>query len=72
MPTDYFTDLILVSYYGHCVIVKLLLKKGAEIEAKDSKYGQTSLLWAAKNGYEAVIKLLVEKGANIKSKGSDG
>ncbi|KAH8654276.1 hypothetical protein BGZ61DRAFT_573259, partial [Ilyonectria robusta] len=33
------TDLILASYYSHRVIIKLLLGKGAEIEAKDSMVG---------------------------------
>ncbi|RYC78851.1 hypothetical protein BFJ63_vAg18276 [Fusarium oxysporum f. sp. narcissi] len=72
MPTDYFTDLMLASYYGHRVVVKLLLKKGAGIEAKDSKHGRTSLSWAAKDGHEAVVKLLLEKGAGIEPKAPMG
>ncbi|KAF4335972.1 ankyrin repeat-containing protein, partial [Fusarium beomiforme] len=67
-PTECFTDLMIASYFGHRVIVKLLLEKGAEIEAKDSKYGQTPLSWAARNGHEAVIKLLLGKGAEIEAK----
>ncbi|KAH7115490.1 hypothetical protein B0J13DRAFT_653898 [Dactylonectria estremocensis] len=65
--TEYFTDLILGSYYGHRAIVKLLLEKGADIEAKDS-FGRTPLWWAAANGHEAIVKLLLEKGANIEAK----
>jgi ankyrin repeat protein len=42
--------------------VKLLLEKGAELEAKD-QYGRTPLLWAADKGHETVVKLLLEKGA---------
>jgi ankyrin repeat protein len=38
-------------------VVKLLLEKGAELEAKDNR-GQTPLWWAAANGHEAVVKLL--------------
>jgi ankyrin repeat protein len=30
-------------------------------EAKDTRYGRTSLLWAAENGYEAVVELLLGK-----------
>ena len=44
----------------HEAVVKLLLKKGAELESKNNS-GQTSLLWAAKDGREAVVKLLLEK-----------
>jgi ankyrin repeat protein len=58
---------------GHeVVVVKLLLKKGAELESKDKKYGWTPLLWAAEKGHEAVAKLLLEKGAEPQSKDNDG
>jgi ankyrin repeat protein len=40
-------------------VVKLLLKKGAELETEDG-YGQTPLAWAAENGHKAVVKLLLE------------
>ncbi|KAL6402688.1 hypothetical protein AUP68_14144 [Ilyonectria robusta] len=70
--TEYFTDLMLASYYGHRVVVKLLLEKGAEIEAKDSEHGRTPLSWAALNGHEASVKLLLEKGADVESKDEDG
>ncbi|KAL9468319.1 hypothetical protein ACSS6W_010013 [Trichoderma asperelloides] len=61
------TDLIIASYYGHCAIVKLLVEKGANIEA-ETKNGRTPLSFAAEHGYEAIVKLLVEKGANIEAK----
>jgi ankyrin repeat protein len=38
-------------------VVKLLLKKNADIESKD-EYGRTPLSWAAKNDYERVVKLI--------------
>ncbi|KAH8652926.1 hypothetical protein BGZ61DRAFT_281830, partial [Ilyonectria robusta] len=66
---EHFTDLMIASYYGHRAVVKLLLKKDADVEAKDSQYGQTPLSWAAENGHEAVVKLLLEKGADVEAKG---
>jgi ankyrin repeat protein len=54
--------------YGHREVVKLLLEKGADLEAKDPKSGRTPLSWAASNGHEAVVKLLLEKGAELESK----
>ena len=51
---------------------KLLLEKGAELESKDTEYGQTPLSWAAENGHEAVVKLLLEKGAEPKHKDYNG
>ncbi|KAI7759595.1 hypothetical protein LZL87_013996 [Fusarium oxysporum] len=69
--TAYFTDLTLASYYGHRVLVKLLLEKGADVESKDDKYGRTPLSWASRNGHVAVVKLLLEKGADVESKDED-
>jgi ankyrin repeat protein len=51
--------------------VKLLLEKGAELEAKDSS-GWTALSYAARYGNEAVVKLLLEIGAELEAKSSSG
>jgi ankyrin repeat protein len=40
-------------------VVKLLLDKGAELETKDTSYGQTPLSYAAKRGHEGVVALLL-------------
>jgi ankyrin repeat protein len=55
---------------GHKAVVKLLLEKGARIEAKDNS-GRAPLLYAAENGH-AVIKLLLEYGADTCSENPDG
>ncbi|KKO97610.1 ankyrin repeat domain-containing protein [Trichoderma harzianum] len=70
-PTGNVTDLIIASYYGHLAVVKLLVKRGVDIEAKDGS-GRTPLLLAAENGHEAIVKLLAKKGADIKAKDRDG
>ncbi|EXL39950.1 hypothetical protein FOCG_17452 [Fusarium oxysporum f. sp. radicis-lycopersici 26381] len=72
MTTKYFTDLMIASYYGLHVIVKLLLDKDAKIEAKDSEHGQTPLSWAAREGHEAIVKLLLEKDADIEANDDEG
>jgi ankyrin repeat protein len=41
-------------------VVKLLLKKGAELKPDDI-YDQMPLWWAAENEHEAVVKLLFKK-----------
>ena len=51
--------------------VKSLLKKGADLEAKD-KDGQTALFRAAINGQLDVVKCLVEHGADLEAKDGDG
>jgi ankyrin repeat protein len=48
---------------GHEAVVKLLIEKGANLECRGTKHGQTPLWQAAANGHEAVVKLLLEKGA---------
>jgi len=49
------------------VVVKLLLKKGADSESKDTD-GRTPLSWASEEGHEVVVKLLPKKGASSDSK----
>lgn len=51
-------------------MLKLLLMKGGNVEAKDNN-GWTPLIWAAKNGHGAVVKLLLESGANVEAKDND-
>ena len=55
-------ELLEAARKGDLSSVRLLLGKGATLEAKTS-YGQTPLYLAAMNGHEDVVKLLLEKGA---------
>ena len=45
-------------------MVRLLLDKGADVNAQDGRYG-TALQAASAGGYEAVVRLLLNKGADI-------
>ncbi|OBT40534.1 hypothetical protein VE00_08988 [Pseudogymnoascus sp. WSF 3629] len=56
---------------GHEAVVRLLLEKGAHIEAKFNR-GCTTLHKAADNGHEAVVRLLLEKGADVEAKDNNG
>jgi ankyrin repeat protein len=47
-------------------IARLLLKKGASLEARD-RDGSTPLILAAGNGETAVVKLFLDKGADIEA-----
>jgi hypothetical protein len=47
----------LVAYFGIKAIVKLLLEKGADVNAAD-QFGQTPLYWASGSGHVDVVKLL--------------
>lgn len=55
---------------GYKNIVKILLDRGADINATDN-YGWTALMSAAKNGYNKYVSILLEWGADIPEDKSD-
>ncbi|KAI9766598.1 MAG: hypothetical protein M1840_006409 [Geoglossum simile] len=64
------SPLWLAAAYGHGVVVKLLLEKGADVNAQDGFYGNT-LRMASYRGHEQIVKLLLDKGADINMQGRD-
>src|SRR2546429_27864 len=52
-------------------VVRLLLEKGADVNAK-TNYGETALHWASENGHEAMARLLLQKGADVNAETNDG
>lgn len=57
-----------MSYLGVSGVVRLLLNKKADINAKDEIYGN-ALSAASSEGHEDVVLLLLESGANINDEG---
>ena len=51
---------------GNVELVKLLIEKGANLDAKDTFYGAAPIIWAAQKGHAEVIRVLLEKGAKGK------
>ncbi|ORY80553.1 ankyrin, partial [Neocallimastix californiae] len=47
-------------------IVMLLIRSGANVNAKD-KQGRTALMEAARNGCETIVPLLINNGADVKN-----
>ncbi len=66
------TPLHLAALMGHKEIVGLLIAKGADVNAKGSKYGITPLLNAAMGGYKETTELLIAEGADVKGKDVNG
>jgi ankyrin repeat protein len=61
------TSLQSASLGGYLDIVRLLLDRGANIEAAGGSRRQTSLMFASMNGRLSVVKELLDRGANIEA-----
>ena len=61
----------IVAQEGHVEVVKLLLEKGANIEAINNQ-GFTSLWIAAYKGHTEIVKVLIAAGANIEAIDDEG
>jgi ankyrin repeat protein len=66
-----FTPLFLAVVNGHEKVVKLLLERGANIEAQD-KDRKTVLHLAVQKGLEIFVKLLLEYGAKVDAEDKTG
>ena len=64
------TPLQLAAENGDAVMVRLLIKHGAELNAW-TDIGVTALCLAAENGHEAIVRFLVERGADVTSGDED-
>ncbi len=66
------TTLLMIasSYYYYDDIVEFLIRKGADLNLKDSE-GKTALLWAASNSLPNA-KILIDHGAKVNIAANDG
>ena len=62
------TPLKAASRNGHTEVVKYLLNKGAEINAKANTTQSTALMIASENGYTEIVRILLDKGADVNVK----
>lgn len=58
------TALMSAAKIGHLDIVKLLVSKGADINARNADHNITPLIWAANEGHLNIAKFLLGKGAD--------
>jgi ankyrin repeat protein len=61
------TPLHLAARRGHEAAVRILLDRGANIEAQ-SIWSETPLVLASEHGHEAVVRILLDRGANIETR----
>lgn len=59
------TPLYCAVYGGHMEATKVLVDRGADVDARDVKGGWTALAVAAHRGHADIAKLLIERGADI-------
>ena len=57
------TPLMMAARTGHIELMRQLLERGADVNARERKFGQTALMWAA--GSPQAVRLLVENGADV-------
>jgi ankyrin repeat protein len=57
---------------GKVGAVKALLAHGADIHAKESRRGQTAIMWAAAEGNVEVVEALIQAGADFKARLDSG
>ncbi|MGO9262345.1 MAG: ankyrin repeat domain-containing protein [Bryobacteraceae bacterium] len=50
---------------GNLELVKLLLDRGANVNAAESRMGQTVLMWAVADGRAEIARTLVARGADL-------
>jgi ankyrin repeat protein len=66
------TALMTAARTGTVDAVKVLLARGANVDAREPSKGQTALMWAAAENNAAVIKVLTEAGADIRAQSNSG
>ncbi len=64
---DGLTCLMTAARDGHLAICRLLIDKGAQLEAKDM-LSSTPLHWAAIEGHVEIVRLLCDRGADVEAR----
>jgi ankyrin repeat protein len=53
---------------GSVEATRLLIEHGANVNATESRKGQTAIMWAAAEGHAAVVEALIAAGANFRER----
>jgi hypothetical protein len=63
----------MASAFGNVPLIKLLLERGADVKAKDTR-GMTPLMMAAASEFqnEEVVRILIAAGSDVNAKAEDG
>src|SRR5262249_17566827 len=61
------TALMMAARTGNLATMKVLLDRGADVNAKEATRGTTALMWAVAERHPAAVQLLVDRGANVRA-----
>ena len=56
---------------GNPKAVRLLLERGAVVDAREERLGETALMWAVAEDHPEAAKLLIAHGANVNAVTTD-
>ena len=59
------TVLMLAARTGKPEAVKLLIDRGADVNARETWHGETAVMWAAAEDHPEVVSLLASRGADL-------
>ena len=59
------------AWFGHIDVMRILIDKGADVNAKN-KNGATALILAADKGNAEIVSFLIDKGADVNAKDGNG
>jgi ankyrin repeat protein len=62
------TLLMTVARGGHVEAARVLLERGAAVDAREQWHGQTALMWAAAHGHAEMVRLLLAHGADVNAR----
>ncbi len=57
---------------GNADAVRMLIARGADVNAKEPSQNQTALMWAAAERHAEVVKTLIEHGADLQARTKKG
>jgi len=66
------TPLMTAARAGKLGPVKSLVIRGATVDSRDERRGQTALMWAAAEGHAEIVKELIEAGADFRLRLASG
>jgi uncharacterized protein len=62
------TALMVVARTGQVEAARVLIKKGAKVNAVEKWHGQSPLMWAVAQGHTAMVKELIASGADVNAR----